>query len=711
MMKKKLVCLLLCAMMLLTGTMTSCSSGEVDPSTQKQNSQARAAMTLVWAMVCDKVPSEETQATIQNAINKITKARYTTQVILEFYTTEEYSTVVEEKLALNQEEVEKAEEAKSAWKKFLRAHKTATAENGETYKVETEEIYRMFWESYPEYEKYVQPVVEVDEEESVTEAETVQNEYGLGELKYPDPAENQIDILYVSGYTSYSKYINNEWLSRLDDELSQSSKVLKDYIFPAFISAAKTSMGTYAIPNNSAIGEYTYLLLNKELMQKYYYSEGSIDGLTSKLCQDFLLDVASYEPGYVPLLSNELTRKPQNVLYWSVDYEAEESSEEDQDYVVTAQTVKYDRFSVLGCIYAKELSLEKKGVIYNCGTLLQNVTYQNQLKVLKGYECDGYYGANEAETRPFAAGIVSGGAQLVEEYGDNYYMVIVDYPRGNEADLFGNMWAVSAYTKDVSRAMEIITYLNTNADFRNLVQYGIQDVNYQVLTKEVVDPITKETVSYTYAKRLNDSYMMDVYKTGNVFMAYPDETMPYGLWNYGKQQNQDALIDPTVGFSVSDLSEKENVLNLEAMKMLEELSRRVEADLAKCKTVKDLEIFFSGYKIKTPVEGEDLGNDLAIGTDWNSVSEIYRILAEYNGISSTEKAGSVSGIGTVLQSNKYLEILRASEYNPEDAAEVDKNGNVIKTNLEAYGPGYGLYSRYRQWAIDNGWYVEPTDDE
>ena len=103
--------------------------------------------------------------------------------------------------------------------------------------------------------------------------------------------------------------------------------------------AAGISGTTYAIPNNNIIGEYTYLLLDKELIKKYNYSATDITSLAD--AKDFLNDVKNYESGYDPLAYDSY-KDPTLVHYWSLD----------------SETLKNDpnQFSLIGCTYTSNYS-------------------------------------------------------------------------------------------------------------------------------------------------------------------------------------------------------------------------------------------------------------------------------------------------------------------------------------------------------------------
>ena len=63
-------------------------------------------------------------------------------------------------------------------------------------------------------------------------------------------------------------FVEKEYLQSLDDELNNNAKLLKKYIYPTFLTAGKVDGSTYAVVNNRLLGEYTYLLIDKELADK-----------------------------------------------------------------------------------------------------------------------------------------------------------------------------------------------------------------------------------------------------------------------------------------------------------------------------------------------------------------------------------------------------------------------------------------------------------
>ena len=110
-------------------------------------------------------------------------------------------------------------------------------------------------------------------------------------------------------------------------------------------------------------------------------------------------------------------------------------------------------------------------------------------------------------------------------------------------DIYGNMFAVATTTLSVERSMQIITYLNTNTEMRNLLQYGIEGQHYIFDENNAVKLVEDKS---------GNKYEMDIYATGNAFLAYPDPSMNASIWENGKVQNRDSLVEPLLGFDLSE---------------------------------------------------------------------------------------------------------------------------------------------------------------
>ena len=528
---------------------------------------SNSAMTLSMFVVCEKEVSEETARLVENAFNNITKANFKTQVKLHFATYDNYYQMIEERIKSNEEYALLEKEAASALKA---ARKAAKAEG-----VITDDAwFDAFYEQHPDYAQFRETEELTGEDTTAEQTELVtiagiDNSYTLSQVKYPDEKPAQIDILWIDSYERYLEFIESEKIERLDPELSGASKKLNEYINNELLLWAKWSTsGTYGIPNNVIIGEYTYLLVNKELAKKYSYNPEELDTLAK--CSDFLADVAAYEPGVAPILGDIYTT---GTYYWNID--------------TATGKINSNKFNLLASTMTNRThdpSIDTN-VTLACNNVFKNVEFTDQLKCIQAYKDAGYVVAESQNPANYAIRMIKGGADLAAVYGEDYSLNVLEYPRAGYDEVFNNMLAVSTYTRSLARSMQIITYLNTNSDLRNILQYGVEGVHYKI------DDDSGKLV------RLNQDYMMKLETTGNVFMAYPEEGMPLDAWDWGKKQNLDVKPYLSMGFDFANrvvVPEGEDpasywTLNIDNITKVNDLSADVEKQIAAVKNLAELE--------------------------------------------------------------------------------------------------------------------------
>ena len=243
-MKKRIVATLLLVAVLAV-TLIGCN----DEYTSKRNSAN--AMTVVIAMIADKLPTAEAVELVEKELTAITSQIYNISIELEFYTPDQYRSSMDAKM-------EKLTEAKD------NGTLGSSIISGDSYTI---------------------------------------NEFGREEIKYLDPYENQVDILLVTDPVMLREYVNNGWLYNISSDMTSSDgegTLISSYI-PADIRAfGNYNDSTYAIPGNSLYGDYEYLLVNKALYNKYgIIPSGNITDIGS--ISDYIMSVAEKEEGTIPL--------------------------------------------------------------------------------------------------------------------------------------------------------------------------------------------------------------------------------------------------------------------------------------------------------------------------------------------------------------------------------------------------------------------------
>ncbi len=478
-MKRRIVSFLLCAAMLLTGALaTGCAGNNGDSSLSTETGDSndgltRSGMTLTLWVPTQEGTTEEALELVEEAINKITQAEYDTAIKLYGVPSDEYENTVKQHIEDINTRVEEAEQKALERRKAERE----AAKRGETLPPEEEE----------------------EEEEESTLDLIVDS--GAG---YPHVERNQMDIFLIRGYDNYKYYTDNFYLNALDEEINGTSKLLKSYIYPSFFEAAKVDGAIYAIPNNHALGEYTYLLVNKELAAKYGYSEREL--MTIANCQQYIEKVAAGETDVTPVWGN-IT--PSFMQYWS--------GQSADDFSVLASRVTASQ-------NIEEVKLEN---VFGITDFVDN-TYLQKLYTEKGY-------ISTAESvSKFGVGLVQATPDVIEElYADDYYVNIHQNPEGSLDDYCASMFAVSTFTQSTARSMEIITMLNTEEELRTILRYGVEDIHWK-----------KDELDNSIIVKLSDEYNMNLIDTGNVYMTYPDYGVPMD-WSAAKTQNLDSYYPVT----------------------------------------------------------------------------------------------------------------------------------------------------------------------
>ena len=524
-MNKRLIALFLCLVMMLSVFLSGCAQdSEEDAKNELEEAKVASNMTLTMWIVSESPVSESIRADVTKAINALTKAKYKTQLEIYYLSEDEYF-----------EKLTDAMEAYAQTKKEQNAEKPVeTDTNGEEVGTTIEEI--------------------------------ITDENGMYRDNYPLVLENQVDIIYIgdvkdgegnllmSGQQMYNALRADNWLSALDEAIKGDAKKIKEFVSPTLLSAVQENGVTYAIPNNNVIGQYTYMCLNKEMMDRYslqgHLTRGSITSFANEYVYQFLNQISIYEeklnadPTYEVLPVDATYEECLAFLayYWNVDTE---------DYSINS-----NEFSIFGTplfdtqpnrgqnAVGVQSLLENEEFVSHYLTLNEfrmdknNVFFRNENNENKNYDA---YGVRFLSSEDKGFEIENG---IGKYEGTDYYLVPVVYPTATAEDIYGNMFAVATTTLNVDRSMQIVTYLNTNTEMRNLLQYGIEGQHYTIESGKVS----------RVADKAGNYYEMDIDATGNVFLAYLEPSMDAAIWENGKKQNRDSLVEPMLGFDLAEYS-------------------------------------------------------------------------------------------------------------------------------------------------------------
>lgn len=486
-MNKRVLCLVLCLVLLLPAVLAGCKK---DSNIEDKFQQTATTLTMWVVTSGDENVSEEAQKLVAAKLDEITKNRFKVHLVVKYISEDVYRETLDNEI-------------------------------------------RGFYET----RAYITP--KTDDES--TPAETEVNEWGITVIKYPALLEHQVDIIYLQGEEMFKTYAKNGWLASLNIELNGNSKAIRSNVNSHLLSAATYNGDILAIPNNHALGEYTVMLLNKELMAETntdaIYRQGKIDGFFNKYIYNYLEEIKSKgDESILPVNASYSECLDLLAYYWNVNPDTLENE---------------GGLSVIGYRY-EDLSEISRSVPLAFNSLFTDEEFTKAFLKLKEYQFDGgYFGATEGE-KTAALSIATMGYEELAAYraeDSEYYPVILKNPTLSAEDVYGSMFGICSQTDSVEHCMKVLTLLNTNSEFRNVLQYGVEGKTYQL----VPDPNDNQKRIISYSEEY--PYHMDIFKTGNAFLAYPEPGMDETVWENGKVQNRDVTgADPTLDLDIRSLA-------------------------------------------------------------------------------------------------------------------------------------------------------------
>ncbi len=546
--------------MVMSMFLVGCGEKQQGDDIVEDEEKVRNAITLRFHIVTDDVTTEEAKDAMQDAFNAVAREKYSTQVEFVFNTSDEYKAALDKALS------------------------DAKASFGASYDKLPSTV----------YDGYV--------------VETVLDEFNLPELVYPEAQENQIDIVLITDKAMLEEYIAAGHLEDITTYINGDNDAIKEYINTSLLTNTKINDSWYAVPNNVVVGNYKYLLINKELASNYYLVESDfvdVDETGNVLvdymaCLDFAKSIANDDSltGVAPIQSQF---DYPTVKFWSDNGEP----------------------FALATFYNADTGYGDYVTIANT---FENANYVDYLKFVAESNTNGYFATEEASD--YGIKVVSDDYASRFAYQENNYIVVLDTPRVYTTDGFDAMFAVTKYTASASRSMEIIEDLVTDSELCNILLYGVEGSDYYLNEDGTVT-------------RISDTYKMSNQHVGNVFMTYPctNDGMFADYWRYGMYQNQDVSSEPLEGCTSdyiwnlvrTGIADDQLVIMMRSEYKAITLKDYVASDLATYTA--RLRQYFSGINPDDPAEEEEEE------TLSQLVANIEKKIAAQYEISSAEGAG------------------------------------------------------------------------
>jgi hypothetical protein len=427
-----------------------------------------AASIYTLYTIVDEKTSEESIDLVELALNRVLFYRLGVILKLEMVTEEEYDKLIEDKFA----EMEAYELAKK---------------NKDKNKKES---------SVASEEEVSQDIMTGDRILDILEEG--------GEIPLERP---RLDIFLVRGYENYYNLATKGQLAALDEKLNNEAKSLRSSIHSTLFTAAKVGKKTYGVPVNNAIGEYTYLAFDAELLEKYKIDPNTLKSLED--LQDYLELIKENEPDVTPLKSAKVSTE--------INFLANEG------------------FPAL---------IASNGTVVDA---YKNPAFKNYFAMVARYKALGYIAdqvaTEEDDNARYAVRIETGTIDSIEKSlestGREYDFSLFSAPLATNETTIDNIFCVSKYVvaNELTEVMKIVTALNTDPQLMNILTYGVENENYRLNDDGQVVRLEEKP------------YYIDPNHAGNCFITHTLAGENPDKWNNAIKQNQDAIVSPSLGFT------------------------------------------------------------------------------------------------------------------------------------------------------------------
>lgn len=344
----------------------------------------------------------------------------------------------------------------------------------------------------------------------------------------------EFDLEWTSPYTNnyQTNAIKNAFMDITDYLETDELKYIRNLYRDAIWDACRVNGKIYAVPVEQVIYNQDSILFMEEYMKKYNINP--YEKLKSKDDLEDIFDIVQAgEPGLIMTVSDygiwveKGTAMPGG---WSID----------KNGIVTNFTDRPGDRPERDLENSKRMRkwYEKGYFPVDIATLTDTESYYTQGKILTQYQ-------------RYLPG-VEGKARIRRGYNVN--IVPVSNKIIERDSVQSTMTAVSFTSKHPMRALKLLQLLHRDADFLNLICYGIEGRDY---TKDPDNP-----------KRMNrdsGAYYISEFKIGSQFLAYLVPSYEDGVWEETKAENEAADIDPNIGFSFDRKPVETEISNVSAV--------------------------------------------------------------------------------------------------------------------------------------------------
>lgn len=130
-----------------------------------------------------------------------------------------------------------------------------------------------------------------------------------------------------------------------------------------------------------------------------------------------------------------------------------------------------------------------------------------------------------------------GDAEFASRNGFEVYNIPLDVPRTSKNSVQSTLTAISVTSENPEKAMDLIQLAHVDAEFLNLLVFGIEGQDYEFTGESSIDPA-------------EDAWSVPAWMVGNQFLAYTLPGQSPDVWEETERLNREAVPDPFMTFSL-----------------------------------------------------------------------------------------------------------------------------------------------------------------
>lgn len=285
---------------------------------------------------------------------------------------------------------------------------------------------------------------------------------------YPDVKNTQFDILLIADREMYEEFVENGWIVGLKGHLSANFKVTATKMMAPVRAAATLGGEIYGIPANKAYGTYQYVVVNNEALAEYNMDAD---------------DIHSLADAYGILTSMKIaTGSGKTLAYWQEKYGSDFAVIAAKEENFNTPNVKFlsrdfTTPSFIGSSFGFDTTMDYM-LASPATNLLKDANYTRFLTMKYDAKKSGYFGTGSEEN--FLIGLAEGDYAL-RNSKPGYTFCPIMLPEVGNDEVFGGMLAVSNFSVDQKRSMEIVQEFMTDATgagLLNIALFGDDTTNY-----------------------------------------------------------------------------------------------------------------------------------------------------------------------------------------------------------------------------------------